>query len=348
MDKKFIWATTMNTEEGFAVAALDIAGSIPLHSEKETVDKITELLKHCAESYKKNFEAYNNALEMNTKSIVPDSVTYNYNASRITSDSKRTLQAMYTQEKVDSQYVTFYDRRSEEAIKKFRDMYKGKCNSIYSLIHTLKTKGIDADLCQWLPEYTKFFPIEVHDNPLVKEEPLIIKDWPEKKETISKKKVWTVTDVANNKVLIQTESKDKVVEALYLETCKNINYYTAMYSKIMQYYNNKTRTGLDYVEVWIDFEKMSDVILYRALKEVFKNEKSSNSRTTRFGTETKVTFSAKKSAGAIAAIANKYYTSMISFRNIRDEFFNDHETNPEDFARLIKAFADEGYEIIIK
>ena len=182
---------------------------------------------------------------------------------------------------------------------------------------------------------------------MVKEEPPIIKDWTEKKEIISNKKVWTVTDVSNNKVLIQTESRDKVMETLYLETCKNINYYTGMYKIIMQYYH-KTREVLDYVEVWIDFEKIDDVIRYRALKEVFKNEKSSNSRTTRFGTETKVTFSAKKSAGAIAAIANKYYTSMISFRNIRDEFFNDHETNPEDFARLIKAFADEGYEIIIK
>lgn len=189
MDKKFIWATTMNSEEGFAVAALDISGCVQLHSEQETVNKIIELVNIRKESHKKNFEAYNIALEMNTKLIVPDSVTYNYNKTRITSDSKRTLQAMYTQEKVDSQYVTFYDRRSVENIKKFRDMYKKKCDSIDSLIHILKTKGIESDLCRSLPLFTKFFPIEAYNSPLVKEPP-ISKDSP-KKVVNTKKYIFT-------------------------------------------------------------------------------------------------------------------------------------------------------------
>lgn len=346
MDKKFIWTTAMNSEEGFAVAALDVLGSTQLHSEKETVNKIIEILNNKMESNKMDFDAFNAALKVNKLLPLPNSITFVCEMKYI-SDSmeRRTLKAIYKKEENDNQKITFYENRSVEDIEKLIHKCKKDNLTIDNLISILKTKGIDEDLWQWLPVYTKFFPIQVLYNPLVKEQP-ISKDSPKKTPIEG---IWTVTDTTDNRVLVQTDSKCRVMEILQLETNENIKYYTSMYKNIMQYYyKSRTIHSSDYVEVWIDFEKIDDVILYRTLKEVFKNVEVLNSRSTKFGTEIKFKFSSIKSSEAISAIAKKYFSSMIAFQNIRSEFFNGHEINPEDFPRFIKAFADEGYKITIK
>lgn len=382
MDKKFIWATTMKLlEEGSTIATLDISGCVKLHSEKETVDKITEILNRCNESHKMNFEAYNKALEMN-KSLLPDTITFDYKkmSKHAESETRRVLRALYKQEKNDFQTITFCERRSVEDIEKITYEYKKNSDTIESLINTLKTKGIDVDLCRWLPAYTKFFPIEVYYNPLIKEESPIIKDCPEKKGNSLDKndmKLWTVTN-NENKILAQTVNGLLVLDALYSEACKNVNINMSVYANIIRYritsedHQNSSQmdgyldqyiasvdklvTTFGREEVWFDFNKTDDIALYRAMEEVFKNKEFLKSRITSNGIETKYRFSDKKSNKAISDIAKKYYDAMTSFKNIKSEItrlrnkalLRGYKLKPEDFSRLSKLFNYAGLDISIE